>query len=867
MGSSRVYYVERQRLTAADLRAEQEYLAGLDERHNLNQHAPGVVRGLRVGRDERGRLVVEPGVAVDAYGRELLLAEPLTLQLESPRVDVWLLYCLRPLRPRQPGRVPCSDENAPRWREDAHVLVEEVEDNQPPSAPADGAVFLGRLSPPPPDPPPDPPPAPDVAYTSVRGREVKDPGARASMQVGPRTGRDQTAFAVSVADDAGNTTRRLALERRAGNVIEGTVELLDYRASATISLFENTLRLLVEAKRPGPSGQQIQFSAVEKMEGQSEIAELAFLNYSREPGLPPSEEMTVVRKSTKLEEELKAFNQTSRLVRLDIVSRVQPSKEKAEREDIAQMKMRVDRESKARDDRQVALSGAGGTLEFDELPKPEKEAGNKFKPRGCYGDRAAADEPPELEAPMGLSFRPVAEPPEGQPLPRVYVAKVPDGERTIEQLRVDLGEKKDADETDRFAVRRSKPPGPDVKDWLTICGTCAITIPAVDGGTTILPVGLQVFGTIEQAPIRPDHTDPDFTSRLVAAWLEGLRSTVDASTVVVITIEQPPRIIESGKLWSYTLRLSNTGDAPVTAEKVLETLFVGSSTIPSNLPALPNIPGKNHVDKTVDHAGADLPEGEIQVEVTASGKINNFPWWRSGPEPPLPIKVVLPPTVDFSDVPESVPPNLAWSHTFEAINNSESSLTLLSATLTESTNAGPSIRSLLNRTIDLNGGEAHEFIPATHPNGMQETFDYEFKVQYRWEDGVTRVFTQTHEIVVAPQLAVAINAPASITRGTDWSFTLRLENVNVADGLVQVKSLKLRLRPPNNSSFMDIDGVTPLDLDPGESFTTLAINGPRVNTSDTQVTLEIQAVYEHGGRDWQPPVFTQLINVTEPTPP
>lgn len=877
MGSSRVYYVERQRLSAADLRAEQEYLAGLDERHNLNQHAPGVVRGLRVGRDERGRPVVEPGVAVDAYGRELLLAEPValpvTLQHASSRVDVWLLYCLRPLRPRQPGRGPCPDENAPRWREDAHVLVERVEGDGPPSAPADGAVFLGRLSPPP---PPDPPPAPDVAYTSVRGREVRDPGARTSMQVGPRTGRDQTAFAVSVTDDAGNTTRRLTLERRGGNVIEGAVELLDYRARATISLFENTLRLLVEAKRPGPSGQQIQVSAVEKRVGQSEEeAELEFLNYSREPGLPQSEETKVVKNGPNLEEELKAFNQTSRLVRLDIVSHVQPPEEKAERHDIEQMKVRDDIEKmrvrpdrglKARDDRQVALSGAGGTLEFDQLPEPEEEAGAEFEPRGCYNDRAAAaDEPPELGAPMGLSFRPVAEPLKGQPLPRVYVAKVQDGDRTIEQMRVDLGEKKDADETDRFAIRRSKPPGPEVKDWLTVCGTCAITIPAFEGGTT-LPIGLQVFGTIEQAPIKPDHTDPDFTSRLVAAWLEGLRSTVDASTVVVITLEQPPKIIESGKPWSYTLRLTNTGDAPVTAERVLENIYVGSETIPTNLPALPNIPARNFAEKRIDHQGEDLPEGEIEVEVTASGKVNNFPWWRSGPEPPLPIKVVLPPTVDFSDVPESVPPSLAWSHTFEALNNSESRLTLLSATLTEFTGAEPTIRPLLVGTVQLDGGDAHEFNPATHPGGIQETFDYELKIEYRWEDGGTRVFKERHEIVVEPQLAVTINAPSSgITRGEDWSFTLRLENV--ADGLLQVKSLRVRLTPPNNPQFTNIAGVTPLDLAPDETFTTVAIAGPRVNTSEPQVTLEIQAIYEHGGRTWQPPVFAQVIDVTEPQAP
>lgn len=865
MGSLRVFYVERQRLSAADLRAEQEYLSGLDERHNLKQHAPGVVRGLRVGTDESGRLVVEPGVAVDAYGRELLLVEPLTLELENPRADVWLLYCLQPLRSRQPGRGLCSDENAPRWREDARVLVEDIDGDQPPSAPADGAVFLGRLSPPPLSPPDPPPLAPDVAYASVRGQEVKDAGARASMQIGPRTGRDQTAFAVSVADDAGNTTRRLALERRGGNVITGTVVLLDYRARAPLSLFENKLRLLVEAKRPGPSGQQIQVGAVEKMEGPSEVAELEFLNYSREPGLPQSEALTIVKDSPKLEEELRAFNQTSRLVRLEIISRA-PLKEKTEREESEGTgKARAGRELKARDDRQISLSGAGGTLEFGLLPEPAEAAGDKFVPRGCYDDRLAAAEPPEAEAPMGLAFQPVAEPPKGQPLPRLYVAKMQDGDRTVAQLRFDLGEKKDADESERFAIGRSKPRGPQAKDWLTVCGTCTVIIPAVGAGPD-LPLSLQVLGTIEQSPIKPDETDPDFTSRLMNAWLEGLRSTVKASTVINVTIERPPKIIESGKPWSYTLRLANDSDVKVSAERVLETLTVGSGTILNNLPAQADIPAKNSVAKLVEHQGKDLPEGEITVEVTASGKINNFPWWRSGPEPPLSIKVVPPPQVDFSDVPKFVPPNIAWSHVFEAQNVSKSRLTLLSATLTEVTAAGPSVRPLLVGTVSLDGGDAHEFIPATHPNGMQATFDYEFKVEYGWEDGVTRVFEERRRITVEPQLTVIINPPASgIRRGEDWSFILRLENVAAAT--LRVKSLKFRLTPPNDSQFTTISGVTPLDLDPRKGFTTGAINGPIIKSAGKQVTLEVQAVYEHGGREWQPPVFTQQIDVTEPPPP
>ena len=71
-------------LTETDLADEQSYHQGKAKRHNRYLHDYGVVCGLRVvparGRDDLA-VVVEPGLAVDAWGREIVVPEPAELDL------------------------------------------------------------------------------------------------------------------------------------------------------------------------------------------------------------------------------------------------------------------------------------------------------------------------------------------------------------------------------------------------------------------------------------------------------------------------------------------------------------------------------------------------------------------------------------------------------------------------------------------------------------------------------------------------------------------------------------------------------------------------------------------------------------------
>ena len=94
---TRVNYFEHQFLRRQEFVDEQAYQLALDRRHNIGQHEWGIVVGLDIAVEEDA-LIVRPGMAIDGYGRELLLPARLPigvgefLRLGSERLDVWLYY-------------------------------------------------------------------------------------------------------------------------------------------------------------------------------------------------------------------------------------------------------------------------------------------------------------------------------------------------------------------------------------------------------------------------------------------------------------------------------------------------------------------------------------------------------------------------------------------------------------------------------------------------------------------------------------------------------------------------------------------------------------------------------------------------------
>ena len=149
----RVLYTENQRLTADDFSDEQAYLAGGEMLHRITQHRWGIVRGLRLEATAGGARLT-PGIAVDGFGRQLEVPQPVALA-PTEAVDVWLLYDSE--LTSSPGHV--GEPN--RVRELVVVRQSPVEGpvdpNHPPliEPPPPGSslpvwpVYLGRLSAPP----------------------------------------------------------------------------------------------------------------------------------------------------------------------------------------------------------------------------------------------------------------------------------------------------------------------------------------------------------------------------------------------------------------------------------------------------------------------------------------------------------------------------------------------------------------------------------------------------------------------------------------------------------------------------------------------------------------------------------------------
>ena len=94
---SRVHYFDDQFLRTQDFSDEQEYHVAAHRRHNIAHHVWGIVVGLELVVEE-GAAFLEPGVGVDGFGRELVVANRRKLPAGafddkgSDELEVWLEY-------------------------------------------------------------------------------------------------------------------------------------------------------------------------------------------------------------------------------------------------------------------------------------------------------------------------------------------------------------------------------------------------------------------------------------------------------------------------------------------------------------------------------------------------------------------------------------------------------------------------------------------------------------------------------------------------------------------------------------------------------------------------------------------------------
>jgi hypothetical protein len=217
--ASRVNYFDRQYLRLSELTDEQAYHLQLHRRHNLSHHSWGIVVGLELVLQE-DRPVVLPGLAVDGYGRELLLLErkPYSRddfdRLGTNRIDLWLEYRLTystdPLAPIDCG---AADQRMPyRAIERAEVFSLRAgarpDPRRPPGVPSEvfeepqlatpddpamrWPVYLGRIlmQIPASGPPTFTIEAADRAYAGLNAELIDHPGNAARIELGRRSARE-----------------------------------------------------------------------------------------------------------------------------------------------------------------------------------------------------------------------------------------------------------------------------------------------------------------------------------------------------------------------------------------------------------------------------------------------------------------------------------------------------------------------------------------------------------------------------------------------------------------------------------------------------------------------------------------------------
>jgi hypothetical protein len=294
MSITRVDYRERQRLTAADLRAEQQYRLGLGGRHHLAHHQWGVVRGLHVIVEPRRAVILTRGVAIDGYGREILVRSPVELAVRNgTRVSplevsglsgrclgVVLYYC------ESPAQVPpdrrCQDEPAPRIGQHFTWMVEDWDDIPLPPSSADDlarAQAAGRF----PDLPPWPvlvarigrgcayedddpdfvPPLVDYSrtrYVRHRAGPFRSPSSRAALQLGLAGRRDVYHFALFTRDGGTAMIRRVAVDRDGDVQIWRPLVVTGDHAVGQAAISQNRI-LQIKTIMPAGIGRRVRIDA------------------------------------------------------------------------------------------------------------------------------------------------------------------------------------------------------------------------------------------------------------------------------------------------------------------------------------------------------------------------------------------------------------------------------------------------------------------------------------------------------------------------------------------------------------------------------------------------------------------------------
>jgi hypothetical protein len=709
---SRVSFRERQLLRAGDLQAEQQYLLGLAGRHHVAPHTWGIVRGLSLSL-QGNVATVQPGLAIDGYGRELAVFEAHRIPLDQQRSSyyVYLYYCERP-------KGACGTAPNPRFQDSAEVGISSAPwpvpggDPDLTSAAAAGSiagaapwpvllgvikarknnVFHVHYSP--------------CVYTQLRASSVCAPAGGAIVRIGAENLADPYSLRISLRDSARNLQRRFAVDLDGNLIFWGNLILTGAERGAVFPTQKKGLFVNAQAKSSAGGAVRVQFdlSTPGTLALRFRVASSAL--GSSKPDVLKLDDSASAKQ---VKEAIKAFNKTSSSVHLQEILEVKPRKAKkiVASEALFAAPATPPPAPPIFDDRDLPLEFSGADFLFapEEVPA--------LPPCDCL---TPVDNPELL--PEGLIFLPgtAAPAPPGREIYSLHLE--PKGELPSDEVRIGGGVKKDGDFSRHISV--SGQFDDTFVPLLAFRGNGSLALPGDLSTAGLASHLLCVVGGTTQLPVvKPDPRDPLFNYLLVLAFIQGVMS--GSSQLVKVDFPGFPTFFETHQTLEYSFTLQNLStNGLLKHDKCSETIITNSLAVFGSVSfAGILLPYANPTSVPVSHPAGQLPAGatSLQIEIDVSMKLGDLSVAGKKRSPTVPI--LQSPAPDFSHLVD----HIQVGHQFHVgvVNPSGVDLVLTQASLTRPgatqnllagnllVPAGQTIDLPLQPTVNGSGGPAVRF--------------------------------------------------------------------------------------------------------------------------------------------------------------
>jgi hypothetical protein len=818
--NKRVQFRERQRLSAADLLAEQGYAREAEQAHQLRPHRPGVLFGLEL-EEVIGRvipsLLLRRGAATDPNGRLLVIAEDRDvaavvreLAAGDGRFIIWIGASEQIRSTRQRGRRECGPGSHDRLIERT-VVSATLEDGSLPGAVPLGVVEAQGLS-------MKVEPRFRPPYASLSAASILAPSRSWRMQVGTIDRRDPHHFAIAElrqTAQAQEWTARLAILKDGSTNIAGPLEIRGVRATAQL---------------PAQAGKALQVAA-------RSAGQVAGIQTTLEPYAGNRFRLRLTTHDPQLDEEhIASLDRLSEVVNRDsllVTALLQ----------------------------QTPFAGAGrkkrrkNVAKSLELPFPGVSLDAPLVAKAVARD-PCADTPaaprPTCVAPSSLVFpRPSVPAPPRTPW-RLAFTQLPPPEGAKEgfkQVQLGLGDPGDkGDRTARFEIGHHDGSIATFLPLLTVTADRTTIIHGKRGAGAVEDAALRVTGHIRQQPLPNDPANNLFKELLVLASVSGFRSAAAHDSNLALAFVNMPAVVPVNHPWQYQLDIGY----PVSARALwlVETLAPDSYTMPSALFLNNQAIGRPPFRQVVGHVTGWDKTGRTPIHVVVLAKRGAVSIYA---EADADIEFEIAPELDLKALPEVAAPDVPWSAQISVRNPAPRSIrvTRFEAARTKPGEEPINWTEIYGGALDVAPG-ASAALGSVGDVGSDADLQMNMRITYSYAtDPLSRPWTRTaaQVVLVLEQVDIAArNMPASISLGAAWRFDVDLHNVTslpITDVTVRQRLLD---QDGNEIEARAVASGISLAKDETKSFNVANTEPTAAGVTRADVWLSIELT--HDGRVW-----------------